>query len=216
MTDTPTSKDRHFGGSSTTDLPVDREELRVEVQVKYAEVALQPQIDFHFHTGHVVAERFGYDMDRVATLPDAAVESFAGVANPFALRDLQPGEKVVDLGSGAGFDSFMAASVVGDDGQVIGVDMTDAMLTKSRATAAELGNKNVEFRHGYLEDIPVADGWADVVIANGVFNLCPDKVEAFTETWRIMRSGGVLQFADIANSAEVPDEAKRHIDLWTG
>jgi len=155
-------------------------------------------------------------MAAVDALPDFAVESFAGVGNPFELRDLQPGERIVDLGSGAGFDSFIAAGAVGHQGDVVGVDMTAEMLDKSRSTTAQMGTANVEFREGYLEDVPVDDGWADVVISNGVFNLCPDKNAAFGEAWRILKSGGVLQFADIANGVEVPIEAQRDIDLWTG
>lgn len=185
MTEQHTASDRHFGGSETGDAPVGRDELRAEVQAKYpaAPDAVAPGAEFHFHTGRFIAERCGYDMAVVDTLPTEAVESFAGVANPFALRDLQPGERVVDLGSGAGFGCFVAATAVGDSGRVIGVDMTPAMLTKSRSLAAAMGTANVEFRDGYLEELPVEDGWADVVISNG---------------------------------NPVPQEAQRHIDLWTG
>ncbi len=206
----------HFGGTASDELPVDRDELRHEVQVKYAEVALNPTGTFHFHTGHTIAERCGYDMAAVRALPDVAVESFAGVANPFELRDIGAGERVVDLGSGAGMDSFLAARWVGADGAVVGVDMTDQMLDKSRATAAEHGFDNVEFVHGYLEELPIDDGWADVVISNGVINLCPDKTVAMREALRVLKPGGHLQFADIANGNPVPVEAQRHIDLWTG
>jgi SAM-dependent methyltransferase len=196
--------------------PVDIDALRDEVRLKYAEVATTPGGDYHFHTGRAAAERCRYDMAAVDALPPAAVESFAGVANPFELRALRSGERVVDLGSGAGFDSFLAARSVGPDGYVVGVDMTPEMLAKARSTAAAMGVTNVEFCSGYLEDLPVPDGWADVVIANGVINLCPDKAVAFTEAWRVLRSGGVLQFADIANGRPVPEEAMRQIDLWTG
>lgn len=206
----------HFGGSATSESPVDRDELRQEVQAKYAAVADAPDDDYHFHTGRFIAERCGYDMEAVDALPPEAIESFAGVANPFDLRPLEAGERVVDLGSGAGFDSFLAANAVGPDGYVVGVDMTPAMLTKSRALAADMGLDNVEFCDGYLEDVPVEDAWADVVISNGVVNLCPDKSEAFREAWRLLKSGGILQFADIANGQPVPEEAQRHIDLWTG
>jgi arsenite methyltransferase len=206
----------HFAGTATNDLPVDRDELRVEVQAKYAAVAISPDDEFHFHTGRAIAERCRYDMAAVDALPNKAVESFAGVANPFELRDLEPGEFVVDLGSGAGFDSFVAGRAVGPKGRVIGVDMTEEMLAKSKAVAAEIGADNVEFRDGFLEALPVNDGWADVVISNGVINLCPDKAEAFNEAWRVLRPGGVIQFADIANGRPVPEEAMRHIDLWTG
>lgn len=210
-----TSSD-HFGGTTTSESPVDRHELRVEIQSKYAAVALAPNDEYHFHTGRFVAERCRYPLDDVDLLPSVAVESFAGVANPFELRQLEPGERVVDLGSGAGFDMFLAANAVGSAGHVVGVDMTPAMLSKARSVAEEIGADNVEFREGFLEDIPVPDEWADVVIANGVINLCPDKAAAMAEAWRILRPGGVLQFADIANGNDVPEEAKRHIDLWTG
>jgi SAM-dependent methyltransferase len=195
---------------------VDRQELRAEVQTKYAAVALTPDAEYHFHTGREAARRCRYDMTAVDGLAPVAIESFAGVANPFELRDLQAGERVVDLGSGAGFDSFLAGHAVGAEGQVVGVDMTPEMLNKSREVSAVIGADNVEFREGYLEDLPVETGWADVVISNGVVNLCPDKATAFIEAWRVLRSGGVMQFADIANGRPVPEEAMRHIDLWTG
>jgi arsenite methyltransferase len=149
-------------------------------------------------------------------VPERAVESFAGVGNPFALQSLDPGERVVDVGSGAGFDSFIAAGQVGPGGQVVGVDMTPEMLKKSRATAEALGFDHVEFREGLAEALPVEDGWADVVISNGVINLCADKKAAFEEIRRVLRPGGRLQFADIANGRPVPPEALRDIDLWTG
>jgi SAM-dependent methyltransferase len=194
---------------------VDSVALREEVKSKYREVALDPHGEFHFHTGRYLARRLGYDDEFVQSLPDAAVESFAGVANPFALRKLSKGERVVDVGSGAGFDSFVAADQVGPAGRVVGVDMTEEMLTKSRATAAKLGLANVEFREGLAEDLPVEDGWADVVISNGVINLCADKKAVFTEIFRVLRPGGRLQFADIANGKSVPEAAIQNIDLWT-
>jgi ubiquinone/menaquinone biosynthesis C-methylase UbiE len=150
-------------------------------------------------------------------MPDRAVESFAGVGNPFSIRHLQAGERVVDVGSGAGFDSFIAADLVGETGAVVGVDMTAEMLAKSRQNADTLGLADrVAFREGLAEDMPVEDGWADVVISNGVINLCPDKRAVFEEIRRVLRPGGILQFADIANGRPVPEEAMRQIDLWTG
>jgi SAM-dependent methyltransferase len=198
------------------ELAMDADALRSQVREKYREVALAPRAAYHFHTGRALATRLGYDPEIVAALPDRAVESFAGVGNPFSLRTLQPGERVVDVGSGAGFDSFVAAAQVGDDGQVVGVDMTSEMLSKARATAAALGLENVEFRQGLAEALPVGDGWADGVISNGVLNLCADKQVAFAEIWRVLRPGGWLQFADISNGRPVPPEALRDIDLWTG
>ena len=194
---------------------VDADRLRQEVSAKYREVALAPHAKYHFHTGRPLAARLGYDAAVVDALPDAAVESFAGVANPFALRRLAQGERVVDAGAGAGFDSFIAAEQVGLTGQVVGIDMTAEMLEKSRMTARTLGRDNVEFREGLLEDMPVEDGWADVVISNGVFNLCADKRGVFSEVMRVLRPGGCLQFADIANGKAVPEAAIRDIDLWT-
>lgn len=195
---------------------VDPDALREQVRGKYREVADDPGASFHFHTGRSLAARLGYEAAASGALPDRAVESFAGVGNPFSLRRLAPGEKVVDVGSGAGFDSFIAAGQVGPGGHVVGVDMTPEMLAKSRQTAGALGLANVEFRHGLAESLPVADGWADVVISNGVINLCADKREVFAEIFRVLRPGGRLQFADIANGRPVPAEALRDIDLWTG
>jgi len=208
MTDDPSA-----GGG---ELLVDPEALREQVRGKYREVAVDPGASFHFHTGRYLARRLGYQDDLVAALPDRAVESFAGVANPFSLHPLAAGEKVVDIGSGAGFDSFIAAGQVGSGGQVVGVDMTGEMLAKSRETAAALGLPQVEFREGLAEALPVPDGWADVVISNGVINLCADKQTVFAEIHRVLRPGGRLQFADIANGQPVPEGALRDIDLWTG
>ena len=129
---------------------------------------------------------------------------------------LAPGEHVVDVGSGAGFDSFIAAGQVGPSGQVVGIDMTSEMLAKSRQTAEALGLAHVVFREGLAESLPVEDAWADVVISNGVINLCADKQAVFAEIFRVLRPGGRLQFADIANGRPVPAEALRDIDLWTG
>jgi len=195
---------------------VDAEALREQVREKYREVAAQPEATFHFHTGRPLAARLGYDAAAVDELPDRAVESFAGVGNPFSLRRLEPGERVVDVGSGAGFDSFIAAGQVGGAGTVVGVDMTPEMLEKSRATATALGYDHVEFREGLAEALPVEDGWADAVISNGVINLCADKQAVFAEIYRVLKPGGRLQFADIANGRPVPPEALRDIDLWTG
>jgi SAM-dependent methyltransferase len=201
-------------GSAST-IAVDVDALREEVKNKYREVAADPHGAHHFHTGRYLAKHLGYDDSFVASLPDVAVESFAGVGNPFSLRPLAKGERVVDVGSGAGFDSFVAANQVGATGKVIGVDMTEEMLAKSRSTVSKLALSNVEFREGYAEKLPVEDGWADVVISNGVINLCADKRATFSEIYRVLRPGGHLQFADIANGKPVPESAIRNIDLWT-
>jgi arsenite methyltransferase len=199
-----------------SDVLVDPTVLRAEVRKKYREVALEPGAPFHFHTGRALAARLGYPAQVVDRLPDAAVESFAGVGNPFALRALRPGERVVDVGCGAGFDTVVAAEQTGTDGRVVGVDMTPEMLVKARRTVTGLGLDQVEIREGLAEALPVEDGWADVVIANGVINLCADKAAVFAEIRRVLRPGGMVQFADIANGNPVPPAALRDIDLWTG
>jgi SAM-dependent methyltransferase len=198
------------------DLLVDPEVLRAQVREKYREVASEPDASFHFHTGRPLAARLGYEDDAVDALPDRAVESFAGVGNPFSLRRLAVDERVVDVGSGAGFDSFIAAGQVGPGGEVVGVDMTPEMLAKSRQTAHAIGLAYVEFRDGLAEALPVDNGWADAIISNGVINLCADKQAVFAEIRRVLRPGGYLQFADIANGRPVPPDALRDIDLWTG
>ena len=191
------------------------EVLRKEVQEKYAEVAINPDQTFHFHHGRSLAEILGYSMDQVDAMPPQAVESFAGVGNPFSLGAIQLGETVLDVGSGGGFDTFIAAQAVGPGGKVIGVDMTEAMLDKARGTAKQMGQEQVEFRQGFVEEMPIPDGSVDVVISNGVINLCPDKYKAFKEVFRTLKPGGRLYLADIVVHKPVPDAAKEDVDLWT-
>lgn len=195
---------------------VDVDELRREVREKYQEVATDPTAEFHFATGREHALRMGYPSWPLDTLPDEATEAFAGVGNPFYWGMPQPGESVVDLGSGGGMDSFLAALSVGAEGRVVGIDMTDAMVERARATAGVLGLDHVEFRSGVIEDLPVGSGWADVVISNGVVNLCADKVAVYKEVYRVLKPGGRLTIADICVDKPVPESALRDIDLWTG
>ncbi len=190
--------------------------LRSAIQDEYAEVATQPRKGFHFHTGRPLARLLGYPSEATDRLPDSVVESFAGVGNPFVFGPLRPGETVVEVGSGAGFDAILAAQQVGPSGRVIGVDMTPAMLEKARANTARVGLSNVEFRQGYAEDLSIEGATADVVISNGVINLSPDKAAAFREIARVLKPGGRVQIADIVVQKAVPDAAKENIDLWTG
>jgi len=197
-------------------IDVDMDLLREQVKEKYREVATDPHQEFHFHTGLELTRRLGYDDADVASLPRATVDSFAGVGNPFATGKLSQGQRVVDVGCGAGLDTLIAATQVTSSGSVVGVDMTPEMLERARAGVRESGLANVDIREGLAEALPVEDGWADVVISNGVINLCADKLAIFGEILRVLKNGGVFQFADIANSRPVPEEALRDIDLWTG
>ncbi len=195
---------------------VNIEVLRSAISTEYRDVALNPQKGFHFHTGRPLAKILGYDDELVNVVPDNSVNSFAGTGNPFSLGTIRPGEKVVDVGCGAGFDSLIAAHMVGKDGRVIGIDMTPEMLRKARETSETTELNNVEFRKGVAEALPVDDQWADVVISNGVLNLCPDKLTVFREMYRVLKPGGRLQIADILVEKHVPEEAKQEINLWTG
>ena len=195
---------------------VDTEILRNAIKDEYKLVAEDPGTGFHFHTGRRLTKIVGYRDEWFDGVSELAIESFAGTGNPFAMGELASGEKVVDVGSGGGIDSLVAARMVGPTGHVVGVDMTPAMLEKARAAAADSGVVNVEFREAYMEALPVEDGWADVVISNGVLNLTPDKQQTLSEMFRVLRPGGRLQIGDIMVSREVPEGAKKKIDLWTG
>jgi SAM-dependent methyltransferase len=193
---------------------VDRDVLREAIQDEYEAVACEPERGFHFHTGRPLAEILGYRAEWLDGLPEGPIESFAGTGNPFSLGALAPGEQIVDVGCGAGIDSLIAARMVGPEGAVIGVDMTQSMLEKAQAGAKSLDN--VEFRLGFGEELPVPDGWADVVISNGVVNLMPDKHEALTEMARVLKPGGRIQIGDILVDRPVPENEKEKIELWTG
>jgi arsenite methyltransferase len=195
---------------------VDLDALREAIQAEYAVVAEEPEHGFHFHTGRPLAHLVGYDEAWLDGIPEATVASFAGTGNPFSLGILSPGERVVDVGCGGGIDSLIAARMVGPTGSVLGVDMTPAMLEKARSSAAASGVAHVEFRQGFGEALPVEDGWADVVISNGVLNLMPDKNDALLEMARALKPGGRLQIADILVQKPVPQGAKEDIALWTG
>jgi arsenite methyltransferase len=195
---------------------VDTERLRASIRSEYAAVASEPARGFHFHTGRPLLRLLGYDDALLEGIPEEALASAAGTGNPFALGPIRQGERVVDCGSGAGVDSLVGARLVGPEGRVIGVDMTPEMLDKARRAAVAAGLTNVEFREGLLEALPVDDGWADVVISNGVLNLVPDKGAALSEIARVLRPGGRLQLADIVLARAVSDGSKQDVSLWTG
>jgi arsenite methyltransferase len=189
--------------------------LKNEIRKTYSSVSEEPKKEFVFPTGRAWAEDLGYPRE-LANVPELAAESFAGVANPWQLGRLAPGERVLDLGSGAGTDSLVAAQMVGPGGRVIGIDMTPQMLAKARAAAAELGAANVEFVEAEAERLPFADESFDVVISNGVIDLIPDKDAVFAELYRVLAPGGRLQIADVTIQNPVSEEGRRNIDLWTG
>ena len=191
-------------------------DLRLEIKKEYTNVALQPDKGYHFHTGRRLAHLLGYDERLYAGLPEGNIASFAGTGNPFAVGPVNPGETVVDVGSGAGFDSLIAARLVGPAGRVIGFDMTDEMLKKARAGAEAMAATHVEFREGLAESLPLPDDCADLVMSNGVLNLTLDKTATLREWFRILKPGGRLQVGDILVEREVPADALDDISLWTG
>jgi arsenite methyltransferase len=195
---------------------VDVDVLRVEIQKTYTDVSTDQQRDFIFPTGRAWADDLGYPQPELARVPDASVESFAGVANPHALGRIQPGETVLDLGCGAGTDLLIAAQMVGPAGRVIGVDMTPTMLQRARESAAAMRLTHVELHESLIEALPLPDACVDVVISNGVIDLVPDKDAVFAEIDRVLRPGGRLQLADVVIHTEVSEDARKRIDLWTG
>ena len=197
------------------DVDIDVELLKSEIKKTYARVSQQPRDDFIFPTGRAWAEDLDYPLE-LANVPESAVESFAGVANPFSLGRLASGERVLDLGSGAGTDSLVAAQMVGESGRVTGIDMTPQMLAKARAAAAEMRLEHVEFVEGEAEQLPFPHDSFDVVISNGVIDLIPDKEAVFTQLFRVLAPGGRMQIADVTIQNPVSAEGRRNIDLWTG
>jgi arsenite methyltransferase len=197
------------------EIGIDVELLKSEIKKTYASVSQEPEKDFVFPTGRAWAEDLGYP-EELARVPESAVESFAGVANPFSLGRLEPGERVLDLGSGAGTDSLVAAQMVGSEGHVTGIDMTPEMLAKARAAAEEMDTRNVEFLEAEAERLPFPDETFDIVISNGVIDLIPDKDAVFSELFRVLGPGGRIQVADVTIQQPVSEEGRRKIDLWTG
>ena len=201
---------------SAVGVPVDVDVLRDEIQKTYTEVSTDQDAEFIFPTGRAWARDLGYPEPELSRVPDGSVESFAGVANPFALGAIERGSTVLDLGCGAGSDLLVAAQMVGSGGRVIGVDMTPSMLERARESAGAMGLSNVEVHESLIESLPLADASVDVVISNGVIDLVPDKEAVFAEIDRVLRPGGRLQIADVIIHNEVSEDARRRIDLWTG
>ena len=198
------------------DFAVDVETLKCEIKKTYAAVSHEPEKEFIFPTGRAWAADLEYPQDLLARVPEGSVESFAGVANPFSLGVLAPGERVLDVGCGAGTDSLVAAQMVAPDGGVTGIDMTPEMLEKARASARELDLANAEFVEGEAEELPFEASSFDVVISNGVIDLIPDKDAVFSEIHRVLVPGGRIQIADVTIQNPVSEEGRRNIDLWTG
>jgi arsenite methyltransferase len=205
----------HTVGVMAVEVAIDTALLKSEIKKTYAAVSQEPRTDFIFPTGRAWAEDLGYPQE-LAAVPDAAAESFAGVANPWELGRLSPGERVLDLGCGAGTDSLVAAQMVGGEGRVTGIDMTPEMLAKARSAAARMGAENADFVEGEVERLPFPDETFDVVISNGVVDLVPDKDAVFAELHRVLRPGGRIQIADVTIQNPVSEEGRRNIDLWTG
>jgi len=195
---------------------ISADELRNEVKKEYTNVALNPHKGYHFHTGRAALKRIGYDENLYEALPEDNVASFAGTGNPFMVGSINTGETVVDIGSGSGLDSLIASRLVGSEGRVVGIDMTPEMRQKAKAGAEKIGAGNVEFREGMAEELPLLDGFADVVISNGVLNLTVNKVDTLREWARILKPGGRLYIGDIILSKALPEEALDDISLWTG
>lgn len=199
------------------EITFDRERLRNEIRATYGKVAEQPDGDFHFHRGPAyAASMLGYDRAELDDLPDFVTAPFAGVGNPLSIRELATGTRVIDLGSGGGMDCLLAGRRVGPTGEVIGFDMTDAMLDKARTGATATGMRHVRFEKADISSLPLDDNSVDVAMSNGVINLSPDKPAVFAELHRVLRPGGRVQFADIVIEAELSQAALNDIELWVG
>ena len=192
-----------------------RDALRASVIDRFRRVAIAPDQERKFPVGPESAKKLGYQPAEVDALPSAVTESFCGVGNPFSLGDPQPGQTVLDLGCGAGFDTLLAARRVGASGKVIGVDMTPEMIAKARTNASLLGVTNVAFIQGAIEALPLPDSSVDLVISNGVFNLCPDKPRVLREVFRVLKPGGRLQMADILLEPHVTPEEVATKGSWS-
>jgi SAM-dependent methyltransferase len=201
---------------TSVESPVDVDVLRDAIQETYTEVSTEQDRDFIFPTGRAWAEDLDYPQPELSRVPDACVESFAGVANPFSLGRVERGETVLDLGCGAGTDLLIAAQMAGPAARVIGVDMTATMLRRAREGAEAMRLACVELHEALIESLPVGDASVDVVISNGVIDLVPDKDAVFAEIDRVLRPGGRLQIADVVIHTEVSEDARKRIDLWTG
>jgi SAM-dependent methyltransferase len=201
---------------SETSIPVDVDVLREEIRKTYTDVSTDRDKDYIFPTGRAWAQELGYPEPELSLVPDATVESFAGVANHWPLGSIEPGETVLDLGCGAGTDLLIAAQMVGREGRVIGVDMTATMLARASESAQAMGLANVELHESLVESVPLPDASVDVVISNGVIDLIVDKDAVFSEIDRVLRPGGRLQVADVVIHEEVSEDARKRIDLWTG
>jgi SAM-dependent methyltransferase len=201
---------------SDISLPVDVDVLREEIRKTYTDVSTDQDKDYIFPTGRAWAEELGYPEPELSRVPDATVESFAGVANHWELGRIEPGEVVLDLGCGAGTDLLIAAQMTGPGGRAIGIDMTGSMLARARESAAAMGMENVELHESLIEALPLEDASVDVVISNGVIDLVPDKDAVLDEIDRVLRPGGRLQIADVIIHHEVSEDARKRIDLWTG
>ena len=193
---------------------LDTEKLEREVKEMYDEVAESADGEFHFEMGRDLAERLGYDPRDLEYVPDAAIESFAGVGYHFDLARLEAGETVLDLGSGSGMDLFVAGLHVTETGTVTGVDMTNAQIEKARELAADNGFHNVRVRRGYIEDLPFEDASFDAVVSNGVINLSAEKRQVFEEAHRVLKPGGRLAVSDITSERQMPESIKADADLW--